>query len=89
MGWRLSPRPMASDIINHVYAIRPPRKPEGQGSESFLLDGHKEIVEEGSLQKACKISTFPPHPISPSRYPLHLFHLSVSGLHFSYNKPLI
>ena len=88
MGWRLSPLPMASDIINHVYVIRPPRKPEGQGSESFLLDGHKEIVEEGSLQRACKISTFPPHPISPQQIP-SASHLSVSGLHFSYNKPLI
>ena len=41
--WRLSSIPLADDLINHTFVMKPPETPEEQGSESFWAGEHVEM----------------------------------------------
>lgn len=36
-GCRLTHSSMINDLIEHAFVMKPPRKPKGRGSESFLV----------------------------------------------------
>lgn len=73
--------PMASDLINHAYVMKPPLKtPEKWSSESFQIGEHIEVGESGTARWAWKLCV-PPY--------VHFFHLAVLESYPFLNLPVL
>ena len=74
---------MVSELINHAYVIKPPKKLKGWGLESLRLGEHVETGERDELGGDAEA------PLSfPTPCPTHVFHLAIPELIF-FNQPVI